>query len=144
MAQTGASTEESKQRVSSLKHAHGSLKDGTDSEGCLDAPLPAQTYSESGPSGEKPRNSERKQPARASKRDIVFVRTPQLPLRKQITEFEALLSLRPFSRVTARVTKSKVHVHQGDPQLLRLLFESENGKQRERVIRELSKGPPLM
>jgi hypothetical protein len=83
MAQTGASTEEPKQRVPSLKHAHGPLKDGSDSEGCLDAPLPAQTYSESGPSGGKPteRNSERKQPARASKRDIVFVRTHQLPLR---------------------------------------------------------------
>jgi len=55
-----------------------------------------------------------------------------------------LYFLRPFSRVTARVTKSKVHVYQDDPQLLRLLFESENGKPRERVIRELSKGPPLM
>jgi hypothetical protein len=82
MAQTGVSTKESKPRMSSLKYAHGLTKDGTDSEGCMDAPLPAQT-SESGPSGEKltERNSERKQPARASKRDIVFVRVHQLPLR---------------------------------------------------------------
>lgn len=61
-----------------------------------------------------------------------------------MTEIEASLSLRPFSRVTAREMKSKVHVYQDDPQLLRLLFESENGRLRERVIRELSKGPPLM
>jgi hypothetical protein len=69
--------------MSSLECAHGLTKDGTDSEGYMDAPLPAQTYSESGPSGEKltERNSERKQPARASKRDIVFVRVHQLPLR---------------------------------------------------------------
>ena len=61
-----------------------------------------------------------------------------------MTEIEASLSLRPFSKVTAREMKSKVHVYQDDPQPLRLLFESENGRPRERVIRELSKGPPLM
>ncbi|KAI0295485.1 hypothetical protein BC826DRAFT_1008037 [Russula brevipes] len=76
-AQTGVSTEESSQSAqptSSLQHTQSLARDGTDSLRCPDAVLPAPTYSESGPSGERraERHSERKQPARASKRDIVF------------------------------------------------------------------------
>ena len=76
MAQTGTSTEESGESASSLKPAEGLAKDRTDSQDCPDPILPASTLSESGPSKAKPaeRSSERKQPARASKRDIVFVR----------------------------------------------------------------------
>ena len=75
MAQTGTSTEDSGDAASSLKPTAGLAKDGTDSQDCPDPVLPASTFSGSGPSGVKPaeRGSERKQPARASKRDIVFV-----------------------------------------------------------------------
>jgi hypothetical protein len=75
MAQTGISKEGQCQPTSSRKPAQGLVKDGTDSEGCLDAALLSLSRSESAPSTEKPveRSSERKQPARASKRDIVFV-----------------------------------------------------------------------
>jgi hypothetical protein len=74
MAQTGISTEESSEHTSSLKPTEGLAKDGTDSQGYPDPELPVPTPSESGPSGVKlaERSSERKQPARASKRDIVF------------------------------------------------------------------------
>jgi hypothetical protein len=76
MAQTGISSEESSKPTSSLKPIEGFAKDGTDSQECQDPVFPAPTHSESGPSGTKlaERSSERKQPARASKRDIVFVR----------------------------------------------------------------------
>jgi hypothetical protein len=43
-----------------------------------------------------------------------------------------------------RVMRSKVHLRQDDPRLLRLLFESAKGRQRERVIHEVSKGPRLV
>ncbi|KAI0282133.1 hypothetical protein BGY98DRAFT_955911 [Russula aff. rugulosa BPL654] len=74
MAQTGISSEESSKPTFSLKPIEGFAKDGTDSQGCQDPVFPAPTHSESGPSGTKlaERSSERKQPARASKRDIVF------------------------------------------------------------------------
>ncbi len=76
MAQTGISTEESSKLVPSLKPIEGFAKDGMDSQGCQDPVFPAPSHSESGLSGTKPpeKSSERKQPARASKRDIVFVR----------------------------------------------------------------------
>lgn len=79
MAQTGISTEESSEPTSSLKPSEGLAKDGTDSQVYPDPELPVPTPSESGPSGAKSaeRSSERKQPARASKRDIVFVRRNQ-------------------------------------------------------------------
>src|SRR5216683_5085373 len=103
--------QESNQPISSLKHAQGLSRDGSGSGGCLGTAVPALTNSESGPSGGKPteRSSERKQPARASKRDIVFVRTHQLSLRGN-AETEDTPSLRPFSRAMARATMSKVHL----------------------------------
>jgi hypothetical protein len=83
MAQTGLSKEEQSWPSSSLKLAQGLSKDVVDYEGHPDAALPSMTHSESGPSAEKPaeRSSERKQPARASKRDIVFVSIHSMPLR---------------------------------------------------------------
>jgi hypothetical protein len=90
MAQTGVSKEGQCQPTSSRKPSQGPLKDETDSEGCLDAALLSLTHSEAAPSTEKPveRSSERKQPARASKRDIIFVSTHQMPSRSD-TEPEA-------------------------------------------------------
>jgi len=88
MAQSGVSIEKSSQPTSSLPRAHGqgeghAKDDGTDFQfqehpNTAGLPVPARDPSESAPSGEKraesERSSERKQPARASKRDIVFVR----------------------------------------------------------------------
>ncbi|KAI9509944.1 hypothetical protein F5148DRAFT_1183357 [Russula earlei] len=86
MAQTGISTVGSSRSTSSLQHtqedARGDAgdakdaKDETDSRACPDAALPVAgaSTSETAQVGEKraERSSERKQPARASKRDIVF------------------------------------------------------------------------
>jgi hypothetical protein len=113
MAQTGISTEESSERTSSLKPTEGLKTE------CPDPVLPAPTPSESGPSGAKlaERSSERKQPARASKRDIVFVRKTRHNVRiSTILSLDAC-SLPPFSRATARAMKSKVHQIQDAPQL---------------------------
>jgi hypothetical protein len=148
MAQTEISTEGPSQPTSSPKHGHGLAKSRIKSEECLDAALPAQTYSESGPSGENfkhtGRSSERKQPARASKRDIVFVRKLQLLLHDDNTEPGATLSLRPCSRVMARVTRNKVYLYQDGPQLAQLLCGNGSGRPRERVMPEISRGPQLV
>ena len=92
MAQTGTSTEESGEPASSLKSTEGLAKDRTDSQDCPDPVLPASTLPESGPSGAKPaeRSSERKQPARASKRDIVFVR-----INRRMCVSNTVLSMEP-------------------------------------------------
>ncbi|KAH9966508.1 hypothetical protein BC827DRAFT_1176408 [Russula dissimulans] len=81
MAQSEVSTENISQPTSSLQRAQGheeghAMDDGTDFQEHPDtavSPAP-RNPSESAPSGEKraERSSERKQPARASKRDIVF------------------------------------------------------------------------
>jgi hypothetical protein len=141
MAQTGTSTEDSGEATSSLKPTEVLAKDGTDSQDCPDPVLPASTLSESGPSGVKPaeRSSERKQPARASKRDIVFVRKNR-HMCVSNTELGPACSPPPFSRVTVRETKSKV---QDAPQV-RQWLGSANGRPRERVIRGVSKGLPIV
>ncbi|KAI0005877.1 hypothetical protein BJV74DRAFT_800497 [Russula compacta] len=74
MAQTGVTKEESTEPTSSLHCTQGPSKDEADPQRCPDTVLPAPSCSESGPTEPKraERSSERKQPARASKRDIVF------------------------------------------------------------------------
>ena len=147
MAQTGTSSEESDKPTSSLKPIEGFAKDGTDSQGCQDPILPATTHSESGPSETKlaERSSERRQPARASKRDIVFVRKTDVYAYQLNTEPRPICSLPPISRAMARVTKSKVHLVQDAPQLARQVG-SANGGPGEGVLREVkvSKGLPIV
>lgn len=141
MAQTGMSTEESGQAVSSLKPTECLAKDGMNSQDCPDPVLPASTLSQSGPSGVKPaeRSSERKQPARASKRDIVFVRKNR-HLCVSNTELGPACSPPPFSRATVREMKSKVQ----DATQVREWLGSANGRTREGVICEVSKGLPIV
>ncbi|KAI0256535.1 hypothetical protein BJV78DRAFT_1165107 [Lactifluus subvellereus] len=75
MAQSGASPNESNPPTSSQKSAQAFTKDNANPPGCPDGVvLPAPTFSESNPFEPKPveGSSERKQPARASKRDLGF------------------------------------------------------------------------
>jgi hypothetical protein len=145
MAQTGISTEESSEPTSSLKPSEGLAKDGPDSQRYPDPELPAPTPSESGPSGARPaeRSSERKQPARASKRDIVFVRRNQR-MCVSVLSLSPPCSPTPISRATARETKSKLHLVRDGPQLPRQQSGNANGRPREHVIREVSKGLPIV
>ncbi|KAI0306711.1 hypothetical protein B0F90DRAFT_1692430 [Multifurca ochricompacta] len=74
MARTGVSAHESSRPTTSQQSVQPLTKDMAESQGLPDTELPASTSSGAGPSGIKSteRSTERKQPARASKRNVGY------------------------------------------------------------------------